>query len=432
MTKQTMVDSPIWRPFTQMKTAPVPLDVVRGNGAWLELRDGRRILDCVSSWWVTIHGHAEPAIASAIYEQALKLEQVIFAGFTHEPAEKLATSILSVVPSSLRRIFFSDNGSTSVEVALKMAFQYWRNLGFTEKRKFIGFQNGYHGDTVGAMSMGGTSEFWRFFTPLLFAIDYIPFPATWDGDTTTETKEKESLVALEALLSESPDSYAAIIVEPLVQGAAGMRMCTAAFLRQLVDLARRYEVLVIYDEVMTGFGRTGDWFASTRSDTAPDILCLSKGLTGGFLPLALTLATEEIYQAFYADAFEKALFHSHSYTGNPIACAAANASFALLLQNQDSFRRMEQTHKTLIGKWITQHPKLHQARVMGTIAAFDMISDNESYFNAIGQTLKKAFIERNILVRPLGSTLYLLPPYCITDDELDFAYRTISAVCLEV
>jgi adenosylmethionine-8-amino-7-oxononanoate aminotransferase len=280
--------------------------------------------------------------------------------------------------------------------------------------------------------MGGTSEFWQFFTPLLFAIDYIPFPATWDGDTRSAQKEQESLQAFETLLSDNPDSYAAIIVEPLVQGAAGMRMCSTGYLKQLVDLARRHQVLVIYDEVMTGFGRTGDWFASTRSDTKPDILCLSKGLTGGFLPLALTLSSEEIYQAFYADDFEKALFHSHSYTGNPIACAAANASFALLSQNQAAFGTMENTHKALIDKWITPHPRLHQSRVLGTIAAFDVISDNDSYFNSIGQKLKKAFIERNMLIRPLGGTLYLLPPYCITPDELELAYRTISDVCLNV
>jgi len=432
MTTRTLVDSPIWRPFTQMKTAPEPLDVVRGTGAWLELRDGRRILDCVSSWWVTIHGHAEPAIAAAIHEQAQKLEQVIFAGFTHEPAEKLAASILSIVPSNLKRIFFSDNGSTSVEVALKMAFQYWRNLGRPEKNKFIGFQNGYHGDTVGAMSMGGSSEFWNFFKPLLFGIDWIPFPATWDGDTDIELKERDSLDAMETLLAENPGSYAAIIVEPLVQGAAGMHMCSELFLKKLIELAHRHEVLVIYDEVMTGFGRTGDWFACTRSGTAPDILCLSKGLTGGFLPLALTLSTDQIYQAFYSDSFEKALFHSHSYTGNPIACAAANASFSLLMQNQQLFRTMEQVHKTLIDRWIAPHPRLRHARVTGTIAAFDLISDNASYFNTIGQKLTKSFLERNILIRPLGATLYLLPPYCVTSDELDLAYRTISEVCLEV
>jgi adenosylmethionine---8-amino-7-oxononanoate aminotransferase len=415
-----------------MKTAPEPLDVARAQGAWLELRDGRRILDCVSSWWVTIHGHAEPIIASAIYEQAQKLEQVIFAGFTHEPAEQLAASILSVAPSKLKRVFFSDNGSTSVEVALKMAFQYWRNLGRPEKSRFIGFQNGYHGDTVGAMSMGGTSEFWHFFKPLLFGIDCVPFPATSDGDKEIELKERQSLKAMAELLAENPGSYAAIIIEPLVQGAAGMRMCSARFLQEMIDLAHHHEVLVIYDEVMTGFGRTGDWFASTKSKTAPDILCLSKGLTGGFLPLALTLSTEEIYQAFYADAFEKALFHSHSYTGNPIACAAANASFSLLMQNQNLFRTMEQVHKRLIDRWIAQHPKLHQARVSGTIAAFDLITNSSSYFNTIGQALKKAFIDRNLLIRPLGPTIYLLPPYCITSEELELAYRTISEVCLEV
>jgi adenosylmethionine---8-amino-7-oxononanoate aminotransferase len=426
-----MTDSPIWRPFTQMKTAAAPLPVVRGDGAWLELNDGRRILDCISSWWVTLYGHSEPAIASAIYEQALALEQVTFATFTHEPAEKLAASILSIVPANLTRVFFSDNGSTSIEVALKMAFQYWRNLGLPERTRFIGFQDGYHGDTLGAMSMGGSSEFWSFFTPLLFEIDCVPFPSTWSGDIEIERKEHKALSAFKRLLDENPNSYAALIIEPLIQGAAGMRMCREVFLKQLIELAHQYGVLVIYDEVMTGFGRTGDWFACTRSNTEPDIMCLSKGLTGGFLPLALTLATEKVYQAFYDDALENALYHSHSYTGNPIACAAANASFVLLSQNQSAFRSMEQTHQTLVNKWIANHPKLVQSRVKGTIAAFEFDSGNESYFNPIAKKLRATFLERNMFIRPIGKTIYLLPPYCITTDELELAYRTISEVCLE-
>jgi len=415
-----------------MKTAPPPIKISRGTGAWLELSDGKRILDCISSWWVTLHGHGEPTIASAIHEQALRLEQVIFAGFTHDPAEDLVQSILSVVPPNLSRVFFSDDGSTAVEVALKMAYQYWQNIGFGQRNKFIGVAQGYHGDTVGAMSMGGTSTFWKPFSPLMFEVDCIPFPATWDGDIDVTEKENQSLHALHSLLSQGDERYAAIILEPLIQGVGGMRICREDFLRRLLQIAHEFELLVIYDEVMTGFGRTGDWFACTKSATEPDILCLSKGLTGGFLPLALTLASEKIYQAFYADETNRAFFHSHSYTGNPIACAAANASFSLLSHNQEAFRNMESTHRALIDKWIKGNPIFYNARAKGTIAAFEVVSADTSYYADISRKLKRIFVERGLLLRPIGNTVYLLPPYCITRDELEFAYEIISEVCTEL
>lgn len=422
-----MTDSPIWRPFTQMKTAPHHPKVIKGEGIWLELADGRRIMDCISSWWVTIHGHAHPVLAQALYEQATKLEQVIFAGFTHEPAEQLAQKLLTHLPTSLTRIFFSDNGSTAVEVALKMAYQYWQNQGETKRTRFIGFAGGYHGDTIGAMSLGQSSTWWQTFQPLLFETDIVPFPATFDGDDNVAEKEAETLDKIKFLLSQ--ESHAGIVIEPLVQGAAGMRICRPQFLQALQKLAREFGVLLIYDEVMTGFGRTGELFACLKSATSPDILCLSKGLSGGCLPLAVTLATEAIYQTFYSDDATKAFYHGHSYTGNPLACATALASLKLLEQPQQTFRVMESWHRRYLQQYLQGHPKVEQIRTCGTIAALEVITpESDSYFNTIAPQLKSQFLEAGFLLRPLGNTLYLMPPYCITSDELESIYQVISSV----
>ena len=425
--KTVMTDSPIWRPFTQMKTAPHPPKVVKGEGIWLELADGRRIMDCISSWWVTIHGHAHPALAEALYKQAIELEQVIFAGFTHEPAEQLARKLLTHVPDSLKRVFFSDNGSTAVEVALKMAYQYWQNQGETKRSRFIGFAGGYHGDTIGAMSIGQSSSWWQTFQPLLFETDIVPFPATFDGDGQVEAKEAETLDKIKFLLSE--ERHAGIVIEPLVQGAAGMRICRPQFLQALEHLAHQFGVLLIYDEVMTGFGRTGELFACLKSATSPDILCLSKGLSGGCLPLAVTLATEAIYQSFYSDDATKAFYHGHSYTGNPLACATGVTSLALLEENPQLFQSMEALHRCYLERYLQGHPKLEQIRTCGTIAAMEVkTSETDGYFNTIAPLLKTQFLQAGFLLRPLGNTLYLMPPYCITSDELESIYQVIRRV----
>lgn len=419
--------SPIWQPFTQMKTAPTPLKVISGKGSWLELADGRQILDCISSWWVTVHGHSNPVLAEALYAQAQNLEHVIFAGFTHEPAEKLARKLITHTPASLTRIFFSDNGSTAVEVALKMAFKYWQNIGETNRTRFISFEGGYHGDTVGAMSAGRSSLWWESFAPLMFAGDVVPFPATFDGDEDVESKEALSLEKLEFLLQQG--GYAGIFIEPLVQGAGGMRMCRPEFLRAIAQIARQFNVLLIYDEVMTGFGRTGELFASLKSATAPDILCLSKGLSGGCLPIAVTMASEDIYQAFWRDESDKAFFHGHSFTGNPLACAVSVASLELLEQNPNVYRGMEKLHRQYLDKWLTNHPKLERIRTCGTIAAMDVKTESlPGYFNDIAPVLKAKFLEAGFLLRPLGNTLYLMPPYCISPDELESIYRIIRQV----
>ncbi len=417
-----------------MKTAPPPLLVKRGDGAFLHLEDGRRITDCISSWWVTLHGHGDREIAEAIYKQALELEQVIFAGFTHEPAMRVAEELGKVLPTKLKHVFFSDNGSTAVEVSLKMAFQFWQNIGQTNKRKFVGFEGGYHGDTLGAMSAGGSSVFWDQYRPLMFEIETTEFPQTWDGDPERAVKETAALKKLTQIFETQHGQIAGIIMEPLVQGAAGMHMCSENFLRQVRFLCDEYDVLLIFDEVMTGFGRTGDWFASTKADVSPDIICLSKGLTGGFLPLSLTYCTERVYQAFFDDNVEKALFHSHSYTANPIACAAALASMKKLNRDQHLFRGFEDRHRQFATRYINPEPnnqnaKIGKLRFCGMIMAFDLIVDEANhYFNATGPALRAKFLESGLLLRPLGNTIYLMPPLCMDDSTLENVYETIANV----
>ena len=418
--------SPIWRPFTQMQTALAPLPVKSGRGVYLELEDGRQIMDCISSWWVNIHGHGEPTIAKAIAEQALTLEHVIFAGFTHEPGEVFAQRLLKKTPKHFKRLFYSDNGSTAVEVALKIAYQYWTNRGQKTRQRFIGFDGGYHGDTIGAMSIGGSSGFWGTFKDLMFDLDTVPFPCTFADDNAAEEKERATLDAIETLLQANVNNYAAIFIEPLVQGAGGMRMCRPQFLLQLQNLALEHDVLIIYDEVMTGFGRTGDWFACAKAGTEPDIICLSKGITGGFLPLAVTLTTEKVFAEFLSVDSSKTFFHGHSYTANPIACAAANASLTLLESNATSFQELESKHRNLAARYLQGHPMLTRLRFCGTIAAFDVAtSEGTNYFDNIGQKLKHEFLQRGFLIRPLGNTVYLMPPYCITSEQLESAYVVI-------
>jgi adenosylmethionine-8-amino-7-oxononanoate aminotransferase len=412
-----------------MKTSGPPLPVRRAEGAFLELEDGRRIVDCISSWWVTLHGHGNREIADAIYEQAQRLEHVIFAGFTHEPAQELSTLLLKHLPNNFNRVFFSDNGSTSVEVALKMSVQYWCNIGQPQRKRFIGFDGGYHGDTVGAMSAGGSSAFWTHFRSLMFDIETVPFPATHDADELRTHHETESIQALEQLLAEHPGEYAAVIIEPLVQGAAGMRMCSESYLQRLQEVVQKTDTLLIYDEVMTGFGRTGDWFACTKSKTQPDIICLSKGITGGFLPLSVTICTDRIYDAFYADELEKAFFHSHSYTGNPIACAAGVASMKLLEKTENVFKSWEERNRRLWSSYLEPLESTTRPRFCGTIFAFDLdLPGDPGYFNERAPQLRAEFLKRGLLLRPLGHTIYMMPPYCTDNETLESAVSTIRDV----
>ncbi len=409
----------IWHPFTQEKLSGLHLPIVRGEGPYLYDEHGRSYLDLISSWWVNLHGHANPIISEAIYKQSLSLEHVIFAGFTHEPAVVLCESLSSILPSFLNKFFFSDNGSTAVEIALKMSYQYWHNKGKKGKRLFLSFDGGYHGDTFGAMSVGKKCGFHGPFKDFLFNVLHIPYPHTWQGDENVLEKEEESLNMLEATLQENADNIAAMIIEPLVQGAMGMRMSRASFVIKVIKLLKKYDVLVILDEVMTGFGRTGKNFAYDHLNEEVDFICLSKGITGGFLPLALTVTADNIYQAFLSDGWDKAFAHGHSYTANPIACAAAVASFNILVnsQTQQNIKMICDVH--LDSMLYLDKKYVKNIRFQGTIAAFDVEQEVVGW-------LQKSLLQEGLLVRPLDNTFYLLSPYCVSESELRDAYKLIN------
>ena len=418
----------VWHPFTQARTAPDPIPIRAARGAVLIAEDGREYLDLVSSWWVTLHGHGHPRIAAAIAEQATRLEQVIFAEFTHEPAVELVRRLAALLPDDLDRAFFSDDGSTAVEVALKLAHQYWRNKGEPGRNRYLALEGGYHGDTVGAMSAGADSGFFAPWRDLMFEVTALPYPETWDGDADVEVRERAALAALDGYLDAHGPETAALIIEPLVQGAAGMRMCRPEFLQALAGRLGRAGVLLIFDEVMTGFGRTGALFACLKAEVTPDIICLSKGLTGGFLPLSLTVCRAPIFDAFLGQGFDEAFTHGHSFTGNPLGCAAALASLDLLVEDETRERMagIEALHRERMAA-LPDHPLIEKRRVSGTIAALDIRCHDPGYAAAMGPKLKAYFMERGLLIRPLGNVVYLLPPLCISDDQLSSAYDAIEA-----
>ena len=423
----------VWHPFTQAAEAPAPVEIVSARGAVVKAADGREYVDLISSWWVTLHGHGHPAIAAAIAEQAARLEQVIFADFTHAPAARLAARLCAMLPPELTRVFFSDNGSTAVEVALKLAAQYWRNRGEPRRRRFAAFAGGYHGDTVGAMSVGAGSGLFGAFEDLVFETHVLPFAPTWDGDDEVAAREAAALQAVRDYLESHGEEVAAVIVEPLVQGAGGMRMCRPGFLRAVAAAVRAAGALLIFDEVMTGFGRTGEMFACTKAGVAPDMICLAKGLTGGFLPLAATVCREEIYQAFLGTGFERAFAHGHSFTANPIACAAAHASLDLF-ETEGSLARvavLEKIHRARLADLAARSNKVARPRVTGSIAAFDVAGDGGDGA-ASGRLLRRAFFERGLLLRPLGNVVYLVPPYCLGEAQLERAYDAIDEVLKSV
>lgn len=398
---------------------------------WLELEDGKRIVDCISSWWVNIHGHSNPVIADAITEQANKLEHVIFADFTHDPAEQITDILTDMLPGNLNKVFFSDNGSTAVEVAIKIAVQYWKNLG-ESRNKIIAFDGAYHGDTFGAMSAGARTIFNEVFEDMLFDVDFVDYPETWEGDEAIAEKEDKVIEEIERLLVENPDEYAAIIIEPLIQGAGGMRMCREDFLQRLHWVNRQYNTLLIFDEVMTGFGRTGQTFAALRAQVEPDIICLAKGLTGGFVPLSVTVSSDSIYETFYSEDPHKTFWHGHSYTANPLGCAAAIASMKILADSQERIKQMESEHLHHL-KRIKELPVVKNVRVKGTIAAFDIKNREETgYLNSIAGEIKKRSHDYGLLIRPLGNTVYLMIPYCITEDELEWVYKQLGQLIEDV
>ncbi len=415
-----MSDSPVWHPFTQHGLRePIPL-VTHAEGAALYTADGRRIVDAISSWWVTTHGHANPKIMAAIAEQAGKLDQIIFAGWTHQPAEDLARGLTAIMPPELTRVFFSDSGSTSVECALKMALGYWLDRG-EDRHRILVLEHGYHGDTIGAMSVGARGVYNRAYAPLLFDVGTIPFPAAG--------YEQATLDALEAACAAHP---AAFIVEPLLLGAGGMHIYPAHILAEMRQICAAHDVLFIADEVMTGWGRTGTLLACEQAGVVPDILCLSKGLTGGAIPLAVTMATETIYQAHYGTDRARMFFHSSSYTANPIACAAANANLSIWrdepVRERIADLGVRQASRL---KALARHPHIANARQIGTITAVELRGE-DGYLSQIGPRLLAFFGKRNLLLRPLGNTVYVMPPYCIDDSDLDRIYAAIAEACDEV
>jgi adenosylmethionine-8-amino-7-oxononanoate aminotransferase len=407
-------DSPIWHPFTQHGLGePIPL-VARSEGAALFTAEGRRVIDAISSWWVTTHGHCHPRIMAAIASQAQRLDQIIFAGWTHEPAEEVARGLLAIMPPELTRVFFSDSGSTSVEVALKMALGFWRNRGEARHRILV-LEHGYHGDTIGGMSVGERGVFNQAYAPLLFDVGTIPFPG------------ENPQASYDALEAECAAGAAAFIVEPLVLGAGGMLMYPPAVLAEFAAICRRHGVLFIADEVMTGWGRTGTLLACEQAGVVPDILCLSKGLTGGAVPLAVTLAREPIYQAHLSPDRAKMFFHSSSYTANALACAAASANLAIWREEPVLERAaLLATRQAERLARIAANPAVEKPRQLGTIAAFEVRAPTSGYLSDIGPRLLAFFRERDVLLRPLGNTIYLMPPYCIDEADLDTVYSAIE------
>ena len=411
----------LWHPFVQAATADPPLRVVRGEGAELVLDDGRRLIDAISSWWVTLHGHGEPSIAAAIAEQAQRLEQVIFADFRHPPAEQLAERLAA--HSGLDRLFFSDNGSTAVEVALKIAWQWWHNRG-TPRPRLIAFEGAYHGDTFGAMAVGARSLFSAPFEPLLFEVARAPWPATWWDDDGVAAREAAALETLAQLL-ETPT--AAVILEPLVQGAGGMAMVRPSFLRAVEGLVRQAGALLIADEVFMGFGRSGALFASGACGLQPDLMTLSKGLTGGFLPMGVTLASEALFQGFHSLDPSHTFFHGHSFTANPLGCAAALASLDLLEAAPHRHSVMGERHRPHLER-LAQHPAVRRPRLTGCIAAFDLARAEGGYLSPAGPALQRRVRQRGVFLRPLGDVVYLLPPLCIDDAQLERCWGAIGEV----
>ncbi|WP_293917342.1 MULTISPECIES: adenosylmethionine--8-amino-7-oxononanoate transaminase [unclassified Sphingobacterium] len=403
-----------WHPYTQMKGVEDAIPIVRGNGAYLYDDKGNRYIDAVSSWWVTLHGHAHPYIAECVAEQLLTLEQVIFAGFTHEPAIRLSENLLRLLPSTQQKVFYTDNGSTAIEVALKMCIQYHYNQD-RKRSKILAFKNSYHGDTFGAMSVSGRGVWTAPFADMLFEVIFIDVPT------------QANINVLFGIIDQYTDELACFVYEPLVQGAAGMLMHRPEDLSMLMDYCRSKGILLIQDEIFVGFGRTGRLFAADYLSAYPDVMCFSKGLTGGTMPLGVTTCSDAIYEAFYSDDKKKALFHGHSFTASPLACTAALASMELLLQAHtlENIQRIVLQHERFAME-LKSHPRVAVVRQQGTILALEWRTGEEtSYFSDMHEKLYPYFLNKGILLRPLGNIIYLVPPYCITDEDLAYIYETI-------
>ena len=404
----------IWHPFTQMKTAEAAIPIVKGEGTLLIDDKGNTYIDAISSWWVNLHGHSHPYIAEKVYAQMQKLEHVVFAGFTHNPAVELCEKLSKHLPSNQAKFFFSGDGSSAVEIALKMVVQYWKNKD-ENKTRFVALDGAYHGETFGAMSTGARGIFSAPFSDLLFECTHIPFP-------------KDEQAAIQNLKTEiDKGGIAAFIFEPLVQGAAGMRMYKAETLNKLMQICKETGVLCIADEVMTGFGRTGTTFAVNQTEAKPDLICLSKGLSGGTLPVSLTTCTNDIFDAFLGDDIQNAFLHGHSFTGNPIGCSAAIASLDLLEKKecQTAIKNIAKSHE-IFAKRINSIEIIKDIRQTGTILAIELKSDSSGYASSLRQKLYHDFLDQGVLLRPLGNVIYILPPYCIKEKELEKVYKVIE------
>jgi adenosylmethionine-8-amino-7-oxononanoate aminotransferase len=415
-----VTNSPVWRPYTQHALQPGAIKIARAEGCWLEAESGARFLDAISSWWVITHGHRRPEIVQAIKDQAERLDQIIFAGFTHEPAESLARRLVEMTPEGLDYVFYSDSGSACVEVAIKMALGFWRNRGEARTR-IVALEHGYHGDTIGTMSAGARSPFNASYEPLLFDVARVPFPA--------EGCEQRCFDALEAACRAGA---AAFVAEPLILGAGGMLIYSAAALREMNSICARYGVLFVADEVMTGFGRTGTLFACEQAGIVPDIACYAKGLTGGALPLAVTMCGKEIFDAHLSDDRARAFFHSSSYTANPIACAAALANLDIWEKGgaREAVAKLCAMQAERLARFESD-PRFANVRRLGTITALDLATPQRGYLATIGLDLLHFFNARGLVLRPLGQTIYVLPPYCIEPPELDLVYAAIEAAAAE-
>ncbi|HMF70406.1 MAG TPA: adenosylmethionine--8-amino-7-oxononanoate transaminase [Flavitalea sp.] len=411
----------IWHPYSPQKYAPDAIPIAKGEGVFLIGTDGRKYIDCISSWWVTIHGHGHPYIAEKIYRQALQLEQVIFAGFTHEPAVLLAERLLPILPGKFSKIFYSDNGSTAVEVALKMAVQFWWNQGIISRKKIFAFRNAYHGDTFGAMSVSGRSVFNAAFEAFMFEVIYLDIPAV----NNLEDNKK----VIDAHAGET----ACFIYEPLLQGAGGMNMYDPGAMDDLLGYVRDKAIICIADEVLTGFGRTGSLFAGDQLKHKADIICLSKGLTGGTMAMGITACSSAVHEAFQSDDRLKTFFHGHSFTANPITCAAALASLDLLLDDncRQQIRTINKKHLDFASRLKSAElpeGSILNVRVLGTIIAFELNTHEKNYLNQSGKALSTKAMEHSVFLRPLGNTVYLMPPYCITEDQLETVYKVMISL----
>ncbi|TKK69851.1 adenosylmethionine--8-amino-7-oxononanoate transaminase [Ilyomonas limi] len=412
----------IWHPFTPQKNMPSPIAITHGKGTLLFDEQNNSYIDAISSWWVTLHGHAHPYIAERLHQQALRLEQVIFAGFTHEPAVALAERLLQILPSNFSKIFYSDNGSTSTEVALKMAIQYWWNQQSVagsrlpvSRTKILAFTNAYHGDTFGAMSVSDRSVFTLAFHELLFEVVFIDVP------------DEHNIENIKTIITQQHENIAAFIYEPLVQGAGGIKMYDATWMNDLLQFVQSKDIICIADEVMTGFGRTGKLFASEYMACTPDIICLSKGLTGGTMALGVTACSNKIYNAYVQDDKLKTFFHGHSFTANPLACTAALASLDLLLKEEclQQIPWIAAQHQHFLQQLYTKK-NIKNVRCLGTIIAFEITEGADEYLNNISNVITQQCLQEGIYLRPLGNTVYIMPPYCITAEELNKVYAVIN------